>query len=409
MAALTRRTLLLGAAAAPLVAFSRAEAAEVVLSNARILVGDGTELRGGVRIRDGKFAEVGASVTGGVDLGGGVLHPGWYDGGSSLGLSEVGLEGDTHDEAEGSDAITPQASVIDGYNALSEVIPVQRTAGVLGALVLPSPASLVSGQAAWMRTITSPDVRDAVLVAPAGLVFSLGHGATGGLPNGPKSRMGVAMKLRDLFDANAPPPEPKKKKGEGGPTPTAFQAALHAVRRRETKAIFCADRADDLLTALELTRAYELDAVILGAAEGHLVAAQIAAAKVPLLLGPVTVQPDSFQHLHAVYENAALLHAAGVRFGLRQGDDHQLRNLPTEAGIACAYGLPFGAAVAAATGNGPGFWGLPVGQIKVGFVASCVWTDGDPLQPRTVVRGVWMDGASVPTEDRQTRLFRRFR
>jgi imidazolonepropionase-like amidohydrolase len=110
-----------------------------------------------------------------------------------------------------------------------------------------------------------------------------------------------------------------------------------------------------------------------------------------------------------VYENAALLHAAGVRFGMRLGDPHRLRDLTTEAGIAVAYGLPYGVAVAAISGTGPGLWGLDVGQIKVGHRGSCVLTDGDPLQPRSRVLGVWMDGAPLPLVDRQTGLYERFR
>lgn len=388
---------------------------DLVLSNARLLLGDGTEARGGVRIRGGRFVEVGPGVTGGTDLGGGVLYPGIYDGGSPLGLFEVDLEAGTHDEAESSEAITPQARVIDGYNPMSEVIPVQRSGGVLGGLVIPSGASLVPGQAAWVHTGPVTTVAAATLKTPAGLCFSLGHGAIGGVGGSPKSRMGVAMKLRDLFDANAPPAEPtttkrakKRPTSEKEPS-TAAQKALHAVLRREMKAIFYADRADDLMAAIDLTRTYHLDSVLLGAAEGHLVAAALAEADIPLLLGPITTQPDSFDHLHARYENAALLHAAGVRFGLRMGDIHRLRDGTTEAGIAVAYGLPYGAAIAALSGNGPSFWGLDVGMLRVGHRASCVWTDGDPLQPRTVVRGLWMDGVAVPIVDRQTRLFERFR
>lgn len=411
MASASRRAFLVGAGA--LLAGRAWAEEERVLSNARILVGDGTEQRGGVRIRGGRIAEVGPQVTGGEDQGGATLYPGIYDGGSTLGLTEVDLEADTHDASEASDSVTPHARVVDGYNPLSDTVAVARTGGVLGALVLPGAGTLVPGRAAWMRMVTTPLVADALL-AEAGVCFSLGHNATGGAPGSPKSRMGVAMKLRDLFDANPapePPPEGKPKKGAPPPppAPTALQKAIHALRRKETKALFVADRADDLVLATELARVYGLDAVIVGGAEAHLVAPQLAAAGLPVLLGPVTVQPDSFQHLYVRYENAAILHAAGVRFAFRLGDPHRLRDGTTEAGIAVAYGLPYGAGIAALTGNGPGFWGLDVGRVQVGHRASLVRVDGDPLQPRTKVTGLWMDGAPVPLVDRQTRLYDRFR
>lgn len=407
----SRRSLLAGAAAFSLVGRARAAGTEVVLSNARILVGDGTELRGGVRIRDGRFAEVGPNVLGGLDMAGGVLYPGIYDGGTPLGLWEIDLEDGTHDEQEKSDAITPHARVVDAYNPRSEVIPVARLGGVLGVLVVPGASTLVPGQAAWMRTL-GDTVADTTLVAPAGVVFTLGAGSEGETPGSPKSRMGVAYKLRDLFDQNPPPgaPPAKAKKGAEPPKPpTALQAAIHDVRLRRTKAIFVADRASDVDVAIELTLAYQLDAVLLGGAEAHLLAGKLAAAKIPVLLGPVTTQPDSWATFHARYDNAARLHAAGVRIAFRSGDIHNDRTLTEEAGIAVAYGLPFGAAIAALTGNGPSWWGLQVGQIKVGYEASLVWTDGDPLQPLTHVRGIWMRGASVPLVSRQTVLFDRYK
>lgn len=412
MASASRRRFLAGLGAAALCGVARAED-ELVLSNGRVLVGDGTSFRGGVRVRGGVVVETGMNVTGGFDLAGGTLYPGVYDAGVPLGLYEIDLEGNTHDESESSDAITPQARVVDGYNPASALIPVARLGGVMGALVTPSPGTLVPGQAAWMRT-TGDTVAEATLREPAGILLSMGHAATGGAPNSPRSRMGVVMKLRDLFDANPPPKAPEApKKGRAEPAaeekpPTRFQAAIHALLKRETKAIFVADRADDLLAALDLARAYQLDAVILGGAEGHVVARSLADARVPVLLGPVTVQPGNWSTLRASYENAARLHAAGVRFAFRSGSPHNSRDLVTQAGIAVAYGLPFDAAITALCG-GPSLWGLPQGRIVVGQEATFVWTDGDPLQPRTAVRGIWSRGRALPLESRQTRLYERFR
>lgn len=411
MASVSRRSFLAGAAAFAVGGRAWAEDG-VTLSNARILVGDGTEVTGGVRVRAGRIEAVGPDVTGGEDLGGAVLYPGIYVAGSQLGLWEVDLEAATHDEGEGKDALVPQARVIDAYNPASEVIPVCRVGGILGALVMPT-RGVVSGQAAWMRTF-GDTVDAATIQAPAAVCFGLGHSATG-LPGGPTSRMGVAMAIRDLFDANPLPDPPAAAKGKKGeepakpPVPTRTQSILYALRRRETKAVFAAERASDILVALELAEELRLDALILGGAEAHVVREQLAAAKVPVLLGPVTTQPSSFDTFRASYENAARLHAAGVPFAFRVGGPHNARDLTTEAGIAVAYGLPFGAAVAALSGNGPSFWDLKVGRIQAGFEASFAMTDGDPLQPRSRVLRLWGQGAELPVRSRQTELYERFR
>ena len=415
MASVSRRGLLAGAAAFALIPRARA-AGGWAMKNLRLLCGDGTELEGGIRVEGGKIVALGPAVADGEDGGGSTLYPGIWCGGSPLGLYEIDLEAATHDESESSDAITPQARVVDGYNPHSEVIPVARLQGVMGNLCIPGGGSLVSGEAAWMRT-TGDTTADATLLADAGLCFNLGHAATGGLPGAPKSRMGVAMKLRDLFDANAPKkdeaPTGKKKKCDPEKKEeekkTRAQKAVEALLRRDKKAIFAADKAEDILAALDLAKEFSLDALVLGAAEGHLVAQQLAAAKVPVLLGPITVQPGGWDSLHARYENAALLHAAGVRFGLRGPDPHTLRDLTTEAGIAVANGLPHGAAIAAMCGNGPSFWNLEQGVLKVGREATFVRTDGDPLQPRTRVMGIWSRGMALPMVSRQTVLYERFK
>jgi imidazolonepropionase-like amidohydrolase len=408
-----RRSLLLGAAALALA--PRARATETVWSNARILLGDGGETTGGVRVVDGMIAEVGPAVKGGTDLGGAVLFPGFWDGGSSIGLVEIDLEPDTRDDSEGSDATAPQARVVDGWNPASELLPVARYQGVLGGLVVPATGTLVSGRAAWMR-FSGETTAASALLAEAGICINLGRAATGGGPNAPKTRMGAVAKVRDMLDAN-PPDEPddgkkKKKKGDAGDKDekvTRAQKAVRAMRARDTKAIVSCDRADDILVALDLVREYELDAVLIGCVEGWKVAKAIADAKVPVLLGPITAQPSGFSTLYASYENAATLHAAGVRFAMRQGDPHQLRDLPTEACVAVAHGLPWNAAIAAVCGNGPSFWGLQAGLIKPGYEATFALADADPLQPRTRVLRHWYRGVEVPHTSRQTELWERYK
>lgn len=419
MASVSRRQLLLGAAA--LAVTTRAGAAraaepgeERTLSNARLLVGDGTELLGGIRVRDGRIVAVGPDVTGGEDLAGAVLYPGVYLAGAPLGLLEVDLEAGSRDDAEGGGVNAPHARVLDAYNPRSEVIGVCRTGGIMGALVTPA-TGIVAGQAAWMRTF-GDTVGEARIHAPAGVCFGLGHEGTG-RPGGATSRMGAASTIRDLLEANPAPADevPDKKRKKAAPEngdkkpPTSTQRILHALRRRETKAIFAAERASDILVALELAEAYDLDALVLGGAEAHLVADELAKANVPVLLGPVTTQPSSFDTLFAAYENAGRLHAKGVRLAFRVGGPHNARDLTTEAGIAVAYGLPREAAIAALTGNGPGFWGLDVGLLRAGYEATFVLTDGDPLQPRTRVLRHWGRGVELPVRSRQTELYERFR
>jgi Amidohydrolase family len=275
-----------------------------------------------------------------------------------------------------------------------------------------------------MLRLTGDRVRDALALAPAAMCIQLGRTAMADRPNGPKSRMGVAMKLRDLLsavklpEAQEPPPEGRRAKKNAPPAPDVpkdvdlkpADLALRELRRRKFKALVRAERVDDILAAIDLAGAFNLDLVVLGGAEAWMCAKELADNKVPVCLGPITVQPDSFEHLHATYENAARLHRAGVRFALRTGSAHGVRELPTLGGLAVAHGLPWEAAITALTSAPGDIFGIAGwGRMEVGAPATFFQVDGDPLQPRFPVRGVWIGGASQSMETRQTRLFERYR
>lgn len=388
------------------------------LSGATLLSHTGVISTGGVRVEEGRIVALGAGVSGGVDVGGAWLCPGFTDAGCTVGLVEVPMEGRTSDVSENAGAITADARAVDAYNALSEVVPVTRVNGTTTVLVHPAPNHLISGQAALLRTVGLA-ASEAVIAAPAGLCINLGRAAISG--DGPKSRMGVAMQLRELLDGlpapadDAAPARRKRarKKNTGAESDdselTPSERVLRQLRRGELMAIISANRVDDILLALELTETYGLNTALLGCAEGHLIADQIAAAGVGVLLGPTTIQPSSFEHKHAIYENPARLHAAGVRLAMRSGSAHFARMLPTQVGVAVAHGLPFEAAIAALTTGAGEILGVEgLGRLEEGAEATFFLADGDPLQPRHAVRRLWIGGQETSMQTRQTRLLERY-
>lgn len=224
---LSRRALLAGAGAVGLLGRRALAEQGLTLRGATLLTHEGQRLVDyGLRVEGGRIVELGPSsrFASGEDLGGRWIVPGFTDAGCMLGLLEIGLEQGTHDDSESTAAVVPDARARDGYNARSELIPIARVNGVTGALVHPDLRGLISGQAALFRTVG--DTVDAALVkAPAALCINLGRAATGG-PNGaPATRMGVAMRLREILDgvklpeAEKPAEEGKKKPKRGDSPP----------------------------------------------------------------------------------------------------------------------------------------------------------------------------------------------
>ena len=50
-----------------------------------------------------------------------------------------------------------------------------------------------------------------------------------------------------------------------------------------------------------------------------------------------------------------------------------------------------------------------MGRLQAGAAATFFVVDGDPLQPRHRVQGVWMGGVAQSMQTRQTRLYEQFK
>ncbi len=125
------------------------------LTNATIeTVTKGTIQNGTVVISNGKIAAVGTEVAvpqGAkiVDCHGLWIYPGMIDGGTQLGLSEVGSDARTRDFNEVGDVI-PQMRALSAVNPNSVLIPVTRISGVTTVISLPD-GDLIPGTAALIN------------------------------------------------------------------------------------------------------------------------------------------------------------------------------------------------------------------------------------------------------------------
>jgi len=391
-------------------------AQDILIRNAKVhTVSSAGTLDGhDVLVRDGKIAAIGRGLTAAgiptVDADGRPLTPALFGGITGIGLEEVSQEAPTNDGhlALGSSDkdihVRPEFDVTLAYNPDSILIPVARIEGI-GFTLLGADAhaggSIIGGQGGIVRFDGSLDP-----LAGRVLFISLGAGASSLSGD---SRAGQWLLLDQLID------ELRGRIAADSPfaqlTP-AGRTALKGYIDEGSPIAVRVERAADIRRALRWAKRHQLNIAIVGAADAWQLAAELAAANVPVFVDPLANLPANFDQLGASLENAARLNAAGVRVGFSQAGDasHYARKMRQLAGNAVANGLPWEAGLAALTKIPADTFGAgaELGSIEVGKRADLVLWDGDPLDVINLAEKVWLGGHAQPMHSRQTKLRDRY-
>lgn len=363
-----------------------------------------------------------------VDVHGMTVYPGLIDSESRLGLTEISADQMTNDLVEPSDEIFPQLHVSDAFHAESELIPVTRVNGVTNAIVAAETRDTLPGQSAFIQ-LDGNSAREMLLVRDIALPLNF----TGEQRRNdswekakfPFTRMGVAAQLRQAFidardyqqkwaDYEKKKSEPEKKEDKkdekkSPPSPPKRDLKLEALLpflEGKKPIVLAAEQPGDVETALSLAREFNLRVILNHVEHAHKLLDMIAASKLPVIIGPIYERPKEGERYDTVYRMPAELQKRGVKLAFASYDAHQSRNLPYAAGYAVAFGLPYDEALKAITLNPAEIWGVgdQLGSLDVGKVANVVVATGDPLDPRTDVKQVYIQGRPVSMETRQTRL-----
>lgn len=393
----------------------------IVIQNARIYAMSGADSgridNGDVVIRGGVIAAIGQDLTPPagakiINAQGRIVTPGIFAPWSQIGLVELSLDEEANDSATSSDfALSAGLDATDAFNPASTAIPVNRAGGVTRAVSAPDfGLKMFGGQGAIV------DLSGRVnSIARPGAVQSVAMGAAGIGYNG-GTRLGNWAALRDALDearAYAANPGAYLMRPRQGGLAIGDLKALVPVARGAQPLVVALNSAADIRTLIKLKAQYGVNAIILGGMEAHVVAPEIAAAGIPVILNPMRNLPSQFEDLSATLSNAAKLNAAGVviTFYDPPSGTHNLRLLPQLAGNAVANGLPYEAALAALTINPARIYGVAdrLGSLEIGKAADVVVWDGDPLETSTRPTHVLIDGRETSLRNRQTMLRDRYR
>ena len=392
----------------------------------------GTVENGVLVIENGKITAVGAAGSVKVPANAQIVdakemtvYPGLIDSETHLGLTEIEADKMTNDLVERSDEIMPHMHVADAFHAESALIPVARYNGITNAVVAPESDDTLPGQDSFIQ-LAGADATEMLLVRdiamPLNFTGRQRRNESFASAQYPQTRMGMAAQMRQAFtDAQgyaAKWEEYNKKKaaakaGETPPSPPSRDLKLEALLpylEGKKPVIVKAEEPNDVETAWALAQEFKLHVILNGLTHSQAIYNKIAAWSVPVILGSIYDDPKEWQRYDTVYKMPGELSKLGVKIAFASFDAHQVRNLPYAAGFAVAFGLPYDEAMKALTLYPAQIWGVAdqLGSLDVGKTANVVVASGDPLDVKTVVQRVFIEGREVPMTNRQTALRDRY-
>jgi imidazolonepropionase-like amidohydrolase len=403
----------------------------IALKGGKLLtVTHGVIENGVIVMQNGKIIAVGTAssvnVPSGVqivDATGMTIYPGLIDSETQLGLTEISAENMTNDLVEMSDEIMPNMHTAEAFHAESALIPVARVNGITNAVVAPEGGDTLPGQDSFIQ-LAGANATEMLLIRDNAMPLNFTGDERrnkGGFDKRkfPSTRMGLAAQLRQAFldaqDYKAKLADYDRKKADAAqnkkPEPLApkrdlkLEALVPYLEGKKT-VVLAAESPSDLETAVSLANEFKLKFVLNHISHSQPVLDYVASLKVPVIVGPIYEAPKDDERYDTVYSLPAQLYKRGVKIVFASYSAHNVRNLPDAAGFATAFGLPYDEALKAMTINAAEVWGVAdqLGSLDVGKTANVVVANGDPLDIKTDVKQVYIQGRAIPMTNRQTML-----
>jgi len=386
----------------------------MIIYNAKIFTADAVNTvieSGFVEVNGGIIANVGdmrdCPQLGGEDYdacGMNVL-PGFIDAHCHVGVWEDASGFECDDGNEIADPCAPQLRAVDMVNPLDRCFSEAARAGVTAVSVGPGSANAVSGSVMVVKTHGGSRIDGRIVKDPSAIKFAFGENpkyAYSQRDESPKTRMATAAIIREqLYKA--------KRYLEGVEAHYADSdndlpeydikcESLIPLLKGEIPMNAHAHRADDIFTALRIAHEFGLGIVVIHATDAALIARELAAEKVPVVLGPLICDRGKPELARHSIDTAAKLKGSGVTFALCT--DHPevpIQYLPLSAGLAIRGGLSEADALRAITINAAKLLGVEAkaGSIEKGKDADFSVFEGRFFDVLETPKDVFINGVRV--------------
>jgi imidazolonepropionase-like amidohydrolase len=389
-----------------------------------------------VLVIDGKIADIGPHLSAHqgariIDGRGLHLYPGLINAATNVGLAEIESLRDTVDLDE-IGTFNPELRAEVAFNPSSEHVEVTRASGITSVITLPGSGSrggrggggsVITGQGALMHldgwTWEEMAVkRGAVLEmvfpqlqsnAPRQFAALLGAPAVS-FQEQEKQYKERLQHISDFFQDARKYRQAKQGGGADFRPDLRMEAMLPVIDGKEP--IFVrAERERMIKDAIAFADKEKVKIIIADPRELGSTGPLLKERHIPVVLGKTFELPlhddDAYD---SPYTLAAEFYKAGVKLCFGTFDVEFARNVPFEAAQAVAFGLPHDEALMALTINSAEIMGVGemLGSIEKGKWADLILTDGDPMEAKTNIKQMFIEGREVALESRHTREYEKW-
>ncbi len=389
----------------------------MIIYNAQVLtMAEKNYSNGYVEITDGKITDVGEmSAFSGtlsdddINAHGRTVCPGFIDCHSHIGVWEDGLGFEGDDGNEETDPSTPHLRSVDMINPMDRCFDEAAKAGITSVVCGMGSANPIGGTFLAMKTAGSKRIDKRIIKDPVSIKFALGENPKSvykDKDSAPVTRMATAAIIREqLYKAERyleDLAEYDRLKGTDDeidkPDYDAKCEALIPLLKKEIPAHFHCHRADDIFTAIRLSKEFDIDYVLIHCTEGHLIADELAEENVRAVVGPVLCDRSKPELKNHTIETAGVLSNSGIMTAICT--DHPVvpqQYLPLSAGLAIRGGMDNEEALKAITINPAVIAGIDsrVGSIEKGKDADILIFSDSAFETMVTPDVVIIDGKVI--------------
>ena len=327
------------------------------------------------------------------DVTGKVILPGLIDTHSHLGGPEGG---------DGSAALNPDARALDAINPSSDGFKKALAGGITTINIMPGSGHLMSGQTVYVKMRPAKTIEEMLVVNEKGVYGGMkmanGTNSIRSSSGFPGTRAKSAAMVRELFLQAVEYKNKITKAGKDSSKMPERNLRLEPlVEVLDGKRIvhFHTHKANDIITAIRLSKEFKFRMVMHHLSEGWKVANEIAKAGVPCSVINIEVPGGKMEAVNLSLGTGAALEKAGVPVVFHTDDGiTDSRLFLRSAALAVREGMSKEKALEAVTIAGARMLDLSskVGSLEKGKDADFIILSGDPFSIYTKVEQTWVEG-----------------